>query len=163
MTCRSALALAALLIATGCAGNRAARRLEGHYDLGAPGQGWRRVKPGGADEAWVNRQLHATLYADSNCAQRFDDDLLPRLLDRLTLGLGGGDPLREEPRTLDGRDALLRVVDGQMDGVAVRVGALVAKKDFCVYDLVYVAPPGSFDNGWSDFESVISGFRTRGS
>lgn len=157
-----AFALGSLLVA-GCAGNRAARRLEGRYDLGAPGQGWRRVAPGSADDAWINNNLHATIYTDSNCAKRFDDDLLTRLLDRLTLGIGAEAPLREEPRALDGRDALLRVVDGNLDGVPVRVGAMVAKKDFCVYDLVYMAPRGSFEDGWSAFEAVIAGFRTRGS
>lgn len=157
-----AMALAVALCAVAC-GGRSARRLEGHYQLGAPGDGWERVRPGGADQAWVNEALGGAIYADSNCGERYDDSALDKLLSALTLGIAAGEPLREEARTLDGRDALLRVSDGTLDGVAVRVGALVAKKDFCVYDVIYVAPPSTFDQGWAGFEAVLERFHTQGS
>ena len=154
-----ALLLGVVLV--GC-GGRSAHRLEGRYDLGAPGEGWERVRPGGADQAWVNAGLGGAIYADSNCGERYEDSPLDKLLDSLTAGVTAGAPLREEARTLDGRDALLRVSDGALDGVAVRVAAVVAKKDFCVYDLIYVAPPASFEQGWDGFEAVMSRFHTRG-
>ncbi len=144
----------------GCGARRSAARLEGSYTLGDPGEGWDRVRPGGADQAWHNRALGATLYADSNCGERFDDAALARLHDSL-LGGVAGDPLREEVRTVDGREALLRVFDGAVDGVPIRVGALILKKDVCTYDLVYIAPPDRFDAGLSGFEAMIAAFRAR--
>lgn len=150
-----------LLLLLGCGANRAAHRLEGRYDLGDPGAGWKRVRPGGADQAWHNAELGATIYADSNCGERYDDAALPSLLNALALGVVADGPAREEPRELDGREALLRVVEGRLDGVPVRIGAVVAKKDECVYDVVYIAPPARFEQGWDAFERVIAAFRTR--
>lgn len=152
--------LALVLALGGCAG-RHASRLEGRYDLGDPGSGWERVRPGGADQAWRNADSGATIYADSNCAERFDDDPLEGLLDRLVLGVAQGPPTREASGTLDGRASLMRVWDGSIDGVAVGVAAAVFKKDFCVYDVVYIAPPSSFEAGFTAFESVTAGFRSR--
>ena len=158
---RGAALAAGLVLAAGCFGNREARRLEGRYDLGDPGSGWVRVRPGGADYAWFNEDLSATIYGDSNCATRFDDDLLEDLVGRLTFGLTASDPLLSEPRVLDDRAALMAVVEGDLDGVAVKIGAVVTKKDGCVYDLVYTAPPATFDQGLDAFEAVAGQFRTR--
>ncbi len=156
------LLLAALgLPAAGCAGRKSAR-LEGAYELGEPGPGWSRVAPGGADRAWWNASLSATIYGDSNCLERYEDSELTALLTHLTFGIAQGEPLRQEPLTLSEREGLLGVWDGALDGVAVRVGAATTKKDACTYDLLYIAPPVTFDKGWSDFESVLAGFRTRG-
>ena len=151
--------LLALLLLAGCAGH-SGRSLEGRYSVGDPGPGWQQVRPGGADKAWYNADLSAAIYADSNCGARYDDAPLDRLIDSLSLGVVG-QTLREERRTLDGREALLRVFDGQLDGVAVRVGALALKKDRCVYDVIYIAPPTQFDAGDSAFQAVISAFSAR--
>jgi hypothetical protein len=152
--------LLALALAAGCGGH-SGRGLEGRYDLGAPGDGWHVVQPGGADKAWYNADLSASIYADSNCGARYDDAPLGRLIDSLSLGVAG-QKVREEARNLDGREALLRVFDGSLDGVAVRVGALALKKDKCVYDVIYIAPPANFDAGEAAFEAVVSAFSARG-
>ncbi|MCK6502885.1 hypothetical protein L6R53_05730 [Myxococcota bacterium] len=156
------LAALALLALPACAGGRHARRLEGRFELGQPGDTWTRVKPGGADQAWYHGGLSASIYADSNCATRFDDRPLDKLAQAAVYGVATSAPLRTEDRTIDGRDGHLRVVDGRIDGVTVRIGVAVLKKDECVYDLVYMAPPTTFDTGWDAFEQVIGGFRTRG-
>ncbi len=148
--------LLALLLA-GCGARRGAARLEGRYTLGDPGEGWVQVRPGGADQAWHNAALGATIYADSNCGERFEDSPLKRLHEGL-LGEISGEPLREELRTLDGREALLRVSEGAVDGVPLRLGALILKKDACLYDVVYIAPPASFDAGFPAFEAVFGAF-----
>jgi len=152
------LLLLALLV--GCAG-RSGRALEGRYSLGDPGEGWSAVRPGGADKAWYNAELSASIYADSNCGARYDDASLSRLIDSLSLGIVG-QMVHEEVRTLDGREALLRVFDGSLDGVAVRVGALALKKDKCIYDVVYIAPPSTYGAGEAAFEEVVSAFSARG-
>lgn len=159
-----ALLLPVLALATlpACASSRQARRLEGRFELGDPGANWARVKPGGADQAWFHGGLMASIYADSNCATRFDDRPLDKLAQAAVYGVATSQALRQEDRTIDGRDGHLRVVDGRIDGVVVRIGVAVLKKDDCVYDLVYMAPPTTFDSGWDAFEQVIGGFRTRG-
>lgn len=153
--------LSGLLLLAACGAHRGAARLEGQYSLGDPGAGWTRVRPGGADQAWHNSKLGATIYADSNCGERFDDSPLGRLHESLVGGVAGK-PEREETRTLDGREALLRVVDGRVDGVPIRVGAVVLKKDACTYDMVYIASPERFDEGMDAFERVLSAFQAKG-
>lgn len=157
------LAAALSLLLPACASSRQARRLEGRYQVGEPGDTWSRVRSGGADKAWFHEGLSATIYADSNCATRFDDRPLDKLAQSVVYGIATSpSALRSESRTIDGRDSHLRVVDGRVDGVVVRVGVAVLKKHECVYDLLYLAPPTTFDSGWDAFEQVLAGFRTQG-
>ena len=158
---RGAAGVLAAGLGAGCFGGRAARKLEGHYDLSTPGTGWSPVKPGSADHAWFNADLDASIYADSNCGNRFVDGTLDAVSTHLTTGVTTGAPLRDEHLTLANRDALLRVSDGGIDGVAMRIGSVVMNKDSCTYDLVYVAPPDHFDAGWPAFQATFASLATR--
>ena len=151
-----------LSMACGPKQSKEARKSHQNYQVTSPAGDWVRVKAGGADKAWFNRDMSATIYFDSNCKERFEDGTLSDLLTHLTFGLAQNEPVREESMTLDGRDALLRVYDGQLDGVQVRVGAVVTKKNMCLYDGLYIAPPARFEDGWGSFVQVVSGFQTRG-
>jgi len=133
-----------------------------HFSVGRPGEGWRTMDPLGADEAWYHPQLSGTIYADANCGARYEDGELGALLTHLTFGVARGEALREEPMRLDGRDALVRTYRGSLDGVSVQVGAMVTKKNDCLYDVLYIAPPARFEEGWRSFVSVIEGFRAGG-
>ena len=104
--------------------------------------------------------LTATIYADSNCGKRYEDGPPSDLAKHLVAGIAVGAALHQETHTLDGREAVTRVVDGRLDGVRVKVGATVVKKHDCVYDFLYIAPPRHFDTGWGDFESLVQSFST---
>ena len=133
--------------------------MEGRYQLGDLPGGWEKQKPGGADRAWFNAALSSTIYTDSNCARRFRDGPLSDLTTHLTAGITTGPPLREETLTLDNRTALLRVYSGRVDGVRLQMGVVVLNKDHCTYDMLYLAPISTFEDGWSDFVGLISGFK----
>ena len=135
---------------------------EGKYTVGTPGSGWSKVRPGGADKAWFHKASGATIYFDSNCKERFEDGKLSLLLTQLTLGIARGEPTREEAMMLDGRAALIRVQPGEIDGVPVQVGAVVTKKNSCLYDGLLIAAPSVFESHWSPFSEVIAGFETKG-
>jgi hypothetical protein len=47
----------------------------------------------------------------------------------------------------------------KLDGVPMQYDIYVMKKDGCVYDLVYVAPPARFTAGAADFERFALGLR----
>ena len=49
---------------------------------------------------------------------------------------------------------------GAVDGVPLKMAVVVMKKDFCLYDFSYFAPPGGFSRGISDFEGYLNGFKT---
>jgi len=44
----------------------------------------------------------------------------------------------------DGREAMRSILRAKLDGVPLQYDILVMKKDGCLYDLVYVAPPDRF-------------------
>ncbi len=139
------------------------KKLEGRYAVGIPGEGWAEVKPGGADMAWFHKATGATIYFDSNCKERFDDGKLVALLNHLTLGIARGEPSRQEELMMDGRAALVRAQPGLIDGVKVQLGAVVTKKNSCLYDGLLIASPSTFESHWATFSTVIAGFRTQGS
>ena len=171
MSCRRArgcmpLVLLLLLpLLTGCTSRqlRMSKRDEGRYNTGLPDPAeWTRVKPGGADRAWWNQQLAATIYTDSNCHKRYHDAPLPNMMTHLLHGLMSVEDLEERQLSLAGREALLVVRKGELDGAAVQVGAVVLKKGSCSYDLVYIAPPANFQAGWDSYWAVVSTFQTFG-
>jgi len=147
----------------GCGGkhHRAAVKKERAFQVGDPGDGWARAKSGGAEKAWYSAALFASIYADANCAIRFEDGDLASLTGHLAYGVADGELIREEVITLDGRDALVRAWNGTLDGVKVAVGSVVTKKNDCLYDILFIAPPSNFEQGWVDFERLIAGFQVR--
>ena len=162
MSGRMPAVLGALLL-LGCGASRSElrsqSRMEGRYRLGELPTSWEKQRPGGADRAWFNDAFSSTIYADSNCAERFQDSPLHDLMTHLTAGIAVGAPVREESLTLDNRAALLRVYSGLLDGVELKVSVVVLKKNQCTYDMLYLAPSSTFEAGWSDFVGVISGFQ----
>lgn len=165
MSPRQAVGLVALAAVTvgGCmpASYRQARRLEGRYEVGDPGAGWSRVAPGGADHAWFNDALGATIYTDSNCGPRYQDLRATDLATELEAGLAERVTERDEARVVMDREAVLRVHQGTIDGVPVRIATLVVNRDACTYDALFIAPPEGFEAGWPAYESVIDGLRAR--
>lgn len=150
-----------LMVVAGCmpASYRHARRLEGRYDIAAPGAGWHRVDPGGADHAWYNAELSASMYTDSTCGARYVDSDPADLATELEAGLRERTTVRDDQLTLDGRDAVRRVNLGAMDGVRVQVAVTVVNKDFCTYDLAMIGAPEAFDAGWPAYEALLASFR----
>jgi hypothetical protein len=153
------LLLAAALL-TGClpAAHRQARKLEGRYTVGDPGAGWQAVKAGGADRAFHNTALGATIYTDSNCGPRFDEAHASILATELVAGLQDVQTLREAPLALAGRTGVLRVHTGTLDGVPMQLALGVLNRDACTYDFTLVAPPDRFDAAYPGYEQVVRGF-----
>jgi hypothetical protein len=50
------------------------------------------------------------------------------------------------------------VVVAKLDGVPKKFDVWVLKKDGCVYDLYYIAPPDRYESGVGDFEGFVHGF-----
>jgi hypothetical protein len=137
---------------------RHASKLEGRYLLGNPGEAWAEVEPGGADHAWVNDELQAAIYTDSNCGPRYWESRTEDLAYELVVGFQGLTMDFEERQTIGGRGGIVRQHTGRLDGIPMRVGVAVVNGNGCTYDLVLVAPPGRFDDGWTAFEAVLAGF-----
>ena len=150
-----------VLVLNGCVARRAhvAQTLEGRYVPGTPQDAaWTAEDPGGADHAWWNAALGASLYTDSNCGARFEDAPLPMLVNRLLAGITDHEDVDERQLVVGERGALYRARQGSMDGVPIRVGAVVMKKDACTYDFVLVARPDTYEAALPALWDVVDGY-----
>jgi hypothetical protein len=154
------LGLCGVILAS-CMGRaaRLAARMEGRYEMEIPASGWSGVPGGGADYAWRNEQLGATLYADSNCGSRYQDLPLERLLQHQMTGIVVEKRILEDRGQVDGRTALTVRLEGRLDGVKAGVALTILKKDECVYDFVVLGPPNQFDAIFRDYEAALATFR----
>lgn len=133
----------------------------GRFKTGALPKGWKNPKIRQKQLVYENDDLGATLLADALCGPKFVDAPLSRLAQDLFDRMEDRRFLKERNISLDHRAAYRITGTGRIDGVSLMMDAVVMKKDFCLYDLVYFAPPGSFAKGMSDFEGFLNGFKTR--
>jgi len=70
--------------------------------------------------------------------------------------------LREEKNlTLSGTPALETTVQGKMNNEPVMLRTVVLKKQHCLYDLMFVSRPESFQTHESDFSAFVSSLQLR--
>ncbi len=127
------------------------------YTVGLPGDGWQRVSVEQADIAWHNPSLAAALFINSTC-EGVQDSPLQGLTNELLIGTTEREILEQETKPWSKREALETVVTGKLDGVLRKKVLFVLKKDGCVYDIVYDAPPDRFDQGLATYRRVRDGF-----
>ncbi len=126
-------------------------------EVGPVPQTWRRVRVEGADLAFRDDAREGSTLFDVRCGRRDDDAPLSVLTDHLMMGTTERDIEIQDVQPFDRREAMHTLLHAKLDGVAMQYDIYVMKKDGCVYDLVYVAPPGRFAEGAADFERFAAG------
>jgi hypothetical protein len=119
--------------------------------------GWRRIDVESADLAFRDDAHFGSALFDVRCGQRDDDAPLPSLTEHLIMGTTERSFETEEVVPFDRREAMHTVLRAKLDGVPMQYDIYVAKKDGCLFDLVYVAPPDHFAEGAADFERFALG------
>lgn len=156
------LAIAAMLAATACGH---ADSFEGGVlhkgDLSVrfgpvPGS-WVPLQVQGADVAYRDEARMGSALFDVRCHDRDDDAPLGSLTEHLIMGTTERDYQKQDTIPFDGREALHTLLLAKLDGVPMQYDIFVMKKDGCVYDLIYVAPPSSFAQGAQAFEQFAVG------
>lgn len=122
-----------------------------------PGE-WRPIKVTEAKLAFRDENRQGSVLVTARCGVASDDVPLASLTQQLVMGTTEREYLKEELVPFDGREAMHTVLRAKLDGVPMSYDVYVMKKDGCVYDLVYVAPPDHFDG--AAFEQFATGFRT---
>jgi hypothetical protein len=131
---------------------------EATYRFGTPGDGWTPMKEGDAQVAWWNASLGAAILLDSQC-ERHGDSSLEAFTDHLRIDFSEWAIKSQEHKQMAGRDALHSVVEATIDGGPKTMLELwVTKKNGCLFDLEYVAPPEHFESGRAAFARVAAGF-----
>ena len=158
-----ALVLGAVLALSGCAG----RRIENGvyhstkgYRVTLPGTDWSVSAESKADLELRHLDGMAAMLANAQCNDRARSRSADLLLGHLLLGLRDRATIEQGEVSLNGRRALHRVLDGRLaaDGALTRIEAYVVQNEGCVYDLVYAAPPSSFDAWRADFRQFVESF-----
>jgi hypothetical protein len=125
--------------------------------LGPVPGGWERLRVEGADVAYRDAAREGSALVVVRCGERDGDAPLSVLTGQLIMGTTERELVSEEVIPFDGREALHTVMRAKLDGVPMQYDIYVLKKDGCVYDLVYVAPPGRFPEGAADFRRFARG------
>jgi hypothetical protein len=83
---------------------------------------------------------------------------LPAVARHVFFGLRHVEWLRQEPIMLDGVAGLETVVRGTVEGTTVQVRSIVVRQKGCLYDLLFVAPPETFEARSADFDRLLTGW-----
>jgi hypothetical protein len=131
--------------------------------LGPIPEGWRRIDVEGGDLAYRDEAHGASALLDVRC--RADDANAPlaSLTAHLIMGTTERAFEKQEVVAFDGREAMHTLLDAKLDGVPMRYDIYVLKKDGCVDDIVYVAPPDRFQGGVAEFERFALGLHVSSS
>jgi hypothetical protein len=118
---------------------------------------WKRIDVDGATLAFRDQAQDAVVLLNTRCQHRDNDAPLSVLTRHLVMGTTERDVLIEETIPFDQREALHTVMRAKLDGVPRQYDIYVIKKDDCILDLVYVAPPERFSEGAPLFERFAMG------
>jgi hypothetical protein len=163
--CRAplALALGAVIAFSGCAGRRIENGVyhsDKGYRLTLPGPDWSVAADSKADLELRHQDGLAAMLANAECDDRAKSRSAGLLLGQLLIGLHDRATIEQNEVSLNGRQALHRVLDGRVaaDGAPTRIEAYVLKEQGCVYDFAYAAPPASFEAWRADFRRFVESF-----
>lgn len=116
---------------------------------------WRVIPIAGADLAFRDDAHDGSVLIDIRCSERDGDAPLSVLTEHLIMGTTERSIETQATIPFDDREAMRTTLAAKLDGVPMRYDIYVMKKDGCVYDLVYVAPPDPFVAGAPAFERFV--------
>lgn len=160
---RPILLAAALLGAAGCSAGLQGDVYRGDgfaFRIAPPPDTWKRVEMTHAALAYRDDGDDATVLVNGRCGVDGEDVPLAALTQHLFLRFTERDVIDQAVVPFDHREAMHTVLVAKLDGVPMKFDVWVLKKDGCVYDLGYMAPPGRFTGGAEAFERFVRGFST---
>jgi len=159
-----ALAISLVLSGIACGGpafNGSVYRSEDvAFKVAPPPPTWERIEVTSTALAFRDEKHDATIAVNGRCGKDSDDVPLRSLTQHLFFQFTDRTIEREEVVPFDEREALHTVLLAKLDGVPKKFDVWVLKKDGCVYDLLYIARPSSFEEGVAPFREFARGFST---
>lgn len=130
------------------------------YQIGELSDQWKRVKIEGGDAAFLNESIGATITVDSTCNKKGKYSL-KALSESLLIGIEDKTLIQRDELTVSGENALSSIYTGKLDGIPLKISAVVFKKGNCIYDFTYTSSPDNFSSGFGDFGEFISKFEVK--
>lgn len=159
---RRSLALALYALGLACGSGPSFRSgvyrdAELEFRVGRLSPAWRRVEVTGNDLSFHNEAVSGVIAVNGEC-DREKDPPLRQLLMQLVIGFTDREVVLEELMPLDHREAMHAIVEAKLDGVPMMLDLFVLKKDECLYDFSYVAPPSTFGRARAEYEAFVGAF-----
>jgi hypothetical protein len=155
--------LLAALLAGGCSAGLQGDVFHGDgyaFRIGPVPETWRRVEISHAALAFRDERDGASVVLNGRCGVDGEDVPLEALTQHLFLRFTEREIQDQQVIPFDHREAMRTVLTAKLDGVPMKFEVWVLKKDGCVYDLAFMAPPPRFARGADDFERFARGFAT---
>jgi hypothetical protein len=154
--------LVAALLGSGCGGahieNGVYRSSKGYW-ITIPGPDWAPDVDGRSDLQLRRAADGAAMLVNATCDAGVSHRRLDVLTRQVLVGLRDRHVLERDEVPVAGHPAAHAVLDGRMSPAgAVRVEVYVVKAPRCVFDLIYAAPPSTFERGQSDFHRFVDSF-----
>jgi hypothetical protein len=144
-----------------CAGGRAADGLyrDGahRFTLRLPPADWRPQRVEGGALAFRSPELGAALALLADCEDPEPGEL-PWVARHLFWGLQDRRILERAPLVVHGTAAMRTRLTARLDGRPIEVEGVTLRRDGCLYDFAYLAPPAVFARGRAAFEAFLDGF-----
>lgn len=128
------------------------------YRVGALPSGWRLVHQEGAAVGFYSDDVGGVIEANATCRDDADAAPLSTLTRHLLIGYTDRRIDAQDRVSLDGREALRTRATARLDGVPMALDLYVLKRNGCIFDLSYAAPPPGFPRGEADFAQFVDGF-----
>ena len=128
------------------------------YRIGALDEGWRLVHQKGTSVGFYSDAVGGVIEANATCRDDADAAPLRALTRQLLIGYTERHIEEQQTVPLDEREALRTRVTAKLDGVPMTLELYVMKRNGCIFDLSYAAPPDAFVRGAGDFQRFVDGF-----
>lgn len=133
------------------------------FTVSQPPASWHRLDASKASLAFRDPASLATIALNGRCKRDSDDVPLASLTQHLFLQFTDREIVVQEVVPFDGREAMHTVMAAKLDGVIQKFDVWVLKKDGCVYDLLFIAPPDRFERGVGAFTELVKSFHATAS
>ncbi len=128
------------------------------YTFAMPEKGWEQIKTDKEDIALWHKQHHAMIALISSNVENKGVPL-ETLNNRLFIGIKEKERILNENSMVDNQSAIHTILLGEIDNCKLKITSYVVKAGDSVYDLLYWAPPDSFDYAKGDFDKMINSFK----
>jgi hypothetical protein len=128
------------------------------YRVGKLDGEWQLVKAEGGEVGFFNRGVGGIIQANSTCRSDADAAGLDTLTRHLLIGYTDRKVIETKELELAKRQALHTKVKVRLDGVPFVLDLYVLKRNGCIFDLSYAAPPATAAQGEKAFRGFVEGF-----
>ncbi|MSP26735.1 MAG: hypothetical protein EXR75_16655 [Myxococcales bacterium] len=122
--------------------------------------GWQRLDDDRSALSFSDLANRGAVLINGRCG-RDEDVPLKALTQHLFIAFTERNIETEELVPFDQREALHTTLSAKLDGVPLRYDVWVLKRNGCVFDLLYFAPPERFQAGVPGFAEFVRGFTSR--